>query len=388
MKWILHIDFDSFFASVEQQANPELRGKPIGVSGTRDPKVQSSIIVAASKEAKKKGIKTGFSIQQARRRCPAFLTTVPHFEKYSTVHKKWVAVLGAFSPTIEVFSIDEAFLDITHWIDVWKYTPDRVGGLVKNAVRNSLGNVITASVGIAGNKTMAKLATGFGKPDGLTVFQTTDYADALKAVSAEKLCGIGGRLGRRLAALGAVSAYDVGLLPEKLLRRHFGIYGVQLKQMGQGCLDEPLVTETVFPKSIGHTRILAPNLTIPELDFILRELCEMVACRARKLGAKGKTLSAGASDGDFQRFGKTVKLQDYTSDGLNIFKEARTLLGPLYKPNTRFLGVTLSSLLHRRAICASFFQNDAHRLQASLAMDKLIQKFGNRVMRFGSFAHD
>lgn len=380
----MHIDFDSFFASVEQQSNPALRGKPIGVSGTRDPKVQSSIIVAASKEAKKKGIKTGLSIREARRKCPTFLTTVPHFDKYSTVHKQWNTILKPFSPQIEVFSIDEAFLDVTHWVETWEYTPERVGELVKKAVRTKLGDIITASVGIAQNKTMAKLATGFGKPNGLTVFREADYANALKSVSSEELCGIGRRLGRRLAALGATTAYDVGNLPQKLLRQHFGIYGLRLHEMGQGTLDEPIITDTAFPKSIGHTRVLAPNLTLPELDFILRELCEMVAYRARKHNAKGKTLSAGASNELFHRFGHSKHMDRYTSDGYTLFREAKTLLGTLYQPNARFLGITLSSLLHKSAISLSLFRNDSRLLLAELAMDRLTQKFGNAVMHFGA----
>ena len=383
-KWILHIDFDSFFASVEQQTNPLLRGKPVGVTGTRDPKVQTGIIVAASKEAKKIGIKTGLSIKEAKRKYPAFLTTIPHFDKYSTVHKQWNAILKPFSPKVEIFSIDEAFLDITHWVETWEYTPERVGKLVKKAIRKGLGTVITASVGIAQNKTMAKLATGFGKPDGLTVFRKTDYADALKSVSAEELCGIGRRLGARLAALGAVTAYEVGELPEKLLRAHFGIYGLRLHEMGQGILDEPLITDTAFPKSIGHTRVLAPNLSLQELDFTLRELCEMVAYRARKHNVKGKTLSAGTSDEEFHRFGHSLQLDQYTSDGFTLYREAKTLLGPGYKANARFLGVTLSSLLHKNAISLSFFQNDSRLLQAQLAMDHLTQKFGNSVMHFGA----
>lgn len=375
MKWILHIDFDSFFASVEQQSNPVLRDKPIGVTGTRDPKVQSSIIVAASKEAKKKGIKTGFSIKKAKSICPTFVTTTPHFDKYTTIHLKWNSILKPFSPRIEVFSIDEAFLDITHWIEIWEYTPERVGELVKKAIREKLGDIITASVGIAGNKTMAKLATGFAKPDGLTVLKDTDYADALKSVSAEKLCGIGGKLGRRLAALGAVSAHDVGQLPEKLLRDTFGIYGLRIKEMGQGFLNEPLLTETQFPKSIGHTKVLPPNLSSEQIGFTLRELCEMVAYRTRKIAAKGKTLTAVAGDQLFRRFGHSKQLDKYTSDGFTIFNEAKTLLFDRLKANTRFLGVTLSSLLHKNAISLSLFENDSRTLKAQLAMDKITQRY-------------
>lgn len=385
-KWILHIDFDSFFASVEQQANPAFRGKPIGVTGTRDPNVDTGIVVAASKEAKKKGIKTGYRIREAKRKYPEFLTTPPHFDKYTTVHRQWNNILKPFSPHIEVFSIDEAFLDITHWIEIWEYTPKRVGELLKEAVKKSLGKIITASVGIAQNKTMAKLATGFGKPDGLTVFYPNDYANALKTVSAEELCGIGRRLGRRLASLGAVSAYDVGQLPEKLLRDTFGIYGLRLKEMGQGTFDEPLVLDTAFPKSISHTRVLAPNLSAQQIEFTLRELSEMVAYRARKHKAKGKALFAGASDELFHRMGASTQLQRYTSDGFTIFKQAKELIQRkgVLKANCRFLGVTLTNLLHQNAISLSLFDSDSRQLSAQLAMDFLSQKFGHTTIHSGN----
>lgn len=375
-KWILHIDFDSFFASVEQQTNPDWRGKPLGVSGAREKGVGTATIVASSKEAKKLGIKTGCKVFKAKKVCPGIVITPPNFDRYLCTHKKWHKVLNPFSPIIEIFSIDEAFLDISHWVNVWRYRPDFVGAKIKRQMTKELGKVITSTVGIAGNKTMAKLATGLGKPDGLTVLRQNQYQKVLKQSSVDDICGVGHRLRKRLAAMGVTSAWDLGQIPEFKLRREFGIYGRDLYQMGRGTYDKTLETQEEFPKSIGHSKVLPEVTTGQAALFILRQMCEMVAYRARKHNAQGNVIFASASDPQFHRYGKSQKIQAFTSTGLTIFKTAQKLVAPQIDSGTRFFAVTLAGLIREKGVTLSFLSNEIKKTKAMKAFDQIVRKYG------------
>ncbi|MBI5369754.1 DNA polymerase IV [Candidatus Uhrbacteria bacterium] len=195
---ILHIDMNSYFASVEQQANPFLRGKPIGITGKHQ---ERSIIATASIEAKRLGVKTAMSTWEAKQICPSLILYPGDPEKYSDITRRFNATYREFTDRVESFSVDESFLDLS------ERTPDYFGAAcialtIRQRLKEELGEYITASIGIAPNKLMAKLSSESVKPNGLTVTPPQQVLNLLDRSALQDLCGIGPCIEQRLNALG------------------------------------------------------------------------------------------------------------------------------------------------------------------------------------------
>ena len=197
MKIVLHIDFNSYFATVEQQANPRLRGKPIGVTG--GDRLKRTVIGAASVEAKRFGVKTGMQLHEAKILCPEIIFVPGDSDKYLECTKKFINILKDYSPYLEVFSIDEVFLELpSEWGCAVKIAEE-----VKQRIKQEIGEWITCSVGISYNKLMAKLAGSLYKPNGLVIIEDEESAKwVLDRVELDEICGIGSRIKKRLLNTG------------------------------------------------------------------------------------------------------------------------------------------------------------------------------------------
>ncbi|MEM1684287.1 MAG: DNA polymerase IV, partial [Nanopusillaceae archaeon] len=211
---VFHIDMDAYFASVEQQARPWLRGKPLVVSGRPD---IHSVVAAASKEAKRFGIKAGMPTWEAKRLCPHVIFLPGDPDKYESVTRRFLAILVTYTPMVEVYSIDEVFLEAT---DVVRRYPDPVALAreIKARFREELGEWITCTIGIAPNKLLAKLATEQAKPDGIRWIKPEEVPAVLKATPVEAVCGIGPRIARRLSHMGVWTLADLQRIPEAYRR--------------------------------------------------------------------------------------------------------------------------------------------------------------------------
>ncbi|MDA1038399.1 MAG: DNA polymerase IV, partial [bacterium] len=211
---VMHIDMNCYFASVEQQANPFLRGKPIGVTGKR---TERSVVAAASIEAKRLGVKTAMSTWEAKRICPSIVLVHGDPEKYSHITHNFFSLFKEFTNKVEMFSVDEGFLDVTDEAE------DYLGAVImaqeiKHRLKEVCGERITASIGISQNKLMAKLASEFVKPDGLTVVKPNDVNDFLGFVELDDFCGIGKRIHHRLNLLNIFNVRELQACPpEKLV---------------------------------------------------------------------------------------------------------------------------------------------------------------------------
>ena len=181
---LMHVDQNAFFASVEQQANPALRGKPIAVVGGGG----RTVITTSSYEARARGVKTGMAIWEAKRCCPELIVVVGDNRKYQHTSSRIVEIFCDYTPEVEVFSIDEAWLDVTHSLSLFG-SPERIAYLIKARIKHQFG--ITCSIGIAPNKLLAKLASDMQKPDGLTVIRPEDVSRILERIPVGELCGIG-----------------------------------------------------------------------------------------------------------------------------------------------------------------------------------------------------
>ena len=251
---IVHIDQNAFFASVEQQCNPKLRGKPIAVIGSG-----RTVVTTASYEARAFGVKTGMNTWEARQKCPHLIFVVGDNRKYTHTSSGIVRIFLEYTPLVEVFSIDEAFLDVTGSLRMFG-SAERIAGLIKEEIRRQFG--LTCSIGIAPNKLLAKLASEMQKPDGLTVILPEDVSRTLERVPIEDLCGIGSRTHKQLALYGIQTCGDLGRFPVDILRRKFGIIGERLHCMGLGIDDSPVVPveETEEVKSVGHSMTLERDI--------------------------------------------------------------------------------------------------------------------------------
>jgi DNA polymerase-4 len=244
---ILHLDMNAFFASVEQAANPSLRGKPIAVGGGIK---KGSVVAAASYEAKAYGVKNGMATWDARKLCPKLIVVIGDMTKYVYTSKVITQMLIDYTDLVEVFSIDEAFMDISH-------LAGRELAIAKDIKRRIWERFrLTCSIGIGPNKLMAKLAGELQKPDGLVVLRREDIPEKIKDVKVKELCGVGRKIEVYLAELGVKTIGDLNKYPREKLVKRFGIaYGEQLWQMGQGN-----GSTTVLPyyheteaKSMGHS---------------------------------------------------------------------------------------------------------------------------------------
>jgi DNA polymerase-4 len=378
---IMHIDMNAFFASVEQQNNPALRGKPIAVIGS----AKRTVITTASYEARAFGVKTGMNVWQARQKCPQIILVVGDNRKYTWTSSQIFRMMLQFTPLVEVFSIDEAFLDVTGSMGLFG-TPERIAFLLKAQIRHHFG--ITCSIGIAPNKLLAKLASEMKKPDGLTIIRPDEVSRALETIPARDLCGIGSQTARQLDLYGIRSCGDLGRFPVELLKKRFGIIGERLQQMGKGLDDSPVIPaeETEEVKSVGHSMTLEKDIEgRREILKFLLQLSEMVGRRARRYNVWGKTITLSIRYADFDTWvGKQETLREYINRSDDIYKAVVAILDSLVLPQpVRLLGVRLSNLCYG-SNQLPLFPEERKRMQLVNALDEVNDRFGDFTVTFAS----
>ncbi len=378
---ILHIDANAFFASVEQAANPELRGKPIAVVGGHG----RTVITTSSYEARAKGVKTGMAIWEGKRSCPELIIVVGDNRKYTYTSTKMNEIFRDYTPEVEAFSIDESWLDVTHSLSIFG-TAENIAYLIKARLKHQFD--ITVSIGIAPNKLLAKLASDMMKPDGLTVITPENVARTLERMPIQELCGVGKKMQRHLNMLSIYTCGELGRTDEARLTRKFGIIGKRLKQMGQGVDHSPVVqfAEDGDVKSVGHSSTLERDISDPaEIRRFLLQLSEMVGSRARRYNVSGKTIHLYVRYADFfSSWGKQTTLKHYINLSDEIHRAALSILDTVeLEQPVRLLGISLSNLKHQ-AEQLPLFEDERKKLFATQAMDNLNDRFGRMSVTFGS----
>jgi len=381
-KIILCVDMDAFFASVEQQVNPDLKGKPIAVTGAG----ARTIITTSSYEARKHGVKTGMAPHEAMKLCPHIIFIVGHNKLYAEICGKLEKICERFTPDIETYSIDEIFLDITGSHHLFG-GPEELARTIKKTVKEELG--INCTVGIGPNILIAKLASDLAKPDGLKWIDKEMVPSVLQSLPVKKLWRIGPHTEEKLRAMGIRTCGELGAAPLSLLTKKFGILGGQLKGLGNGILDRSLESATRDPKSIGHSRTFEKDIWRREeiAPQILR-LSEMVGRRARRYGYKGRKVTLTVRYADFKTFTKQTTLDTYTNDTGEIYRTALSILdGIRLLKSIRLLGVSLSSFGNDGQL-ALFEKSDRREREALLkAMDAVNDKFGEYKITWASTAN-
>ncbi|MFA6272023.1 MAG: DNA polymerase IV [Patescibacteria group bacterium] len=374
-KIIFHIDMDSYFATCEQQANPFLRGKPIAVSGHPDSR---TVVSAASKEAKKLGVKSAMPIYEARRICPEIIFVPGDFEKYVHITKKIISIFLSFTDQVEVTSIDEAFMDVTP-------IAKRYGGAIsvankiKMELKKQVGEWMTCSIGIAPNKLMAKLASGLKKPDGVMQVPQKDILSVLKTIELTDLCGLGRQTEKHLNRIGIKNLVELRQYPLTKLIKEFGQTGLQLYNMswGRGSDDVPSYYDAYQEKSMGHQITLPKNtLDLEYLNNTLLKLCEKTGRRMREAGLAGRVVSVFIRYNNFEGISRQKAVRINVDDGYQIFEIARNILKSFsFKYPVRLIGVSVAKLSPSNQSLLPFA--DTKKKQAILqAMDIVNNKHG------------
>ena len=378
---IFHIDMDSYFASVEQQARPWLRGKPIVVSGRPD---IHSVVAAASKEAKRYGIKAGMSTWEAKKLCPEVIFVPGDPDKYESVTRRFLGILISYTPMVEVYSIDEVFLDAT---DILPRYPDPLALAleIKRKFREELGEWITCTIGIAPNKLLAKLATEEAKPNGIKWIRPEDVPEVLRNTPVEAVCGIGPRIAKRLSYMGVWTLADLGKIPEAYLKRVFGVYGTVLHLWGMGVDPTPLKPywQEEEEKSIGHSHALPKSLRHPEgARRVLYYLSVKTARRLRKKGFVGRVIHAMYRDEEMKYFGAQKALSTPTCDERRIFDAAMEIVERLggFPYGVSLVGVRVAGLERISSFPYPLFPEEAKREKLLSALDRIRDRFGEEAV--------
>jgi DNA polymerase-4 len=378
---IFHIDMDSYFASVEQQARPWLRGKPIVVSGRPD---IHSVVAAASKEAKRYGIKAGMSTWEAKKLCPEVIFVPGDPDKYESVTRRFLGILISYTPMVEVYSIDEVFLDAT---EILPRYPDPIALAleIKRKFREELGEWITCTIGIAPNKLLAKLATEEAKPNGIKWIRPEDVPEVLRNTPVEAVCGIGPRIAKRLSYMGVWTLADLGKIPEAYLKRVFGVHGTLLHLWGMGVDPTPLKPywQEEEEKSIGHSHALPKGLRHPEgARRVLYYLSVKTARRLRKKGFVGRVIHAMYRDEEMKYFGAQKALSTPTCDERRIFDAAMEIVERLggFPYGVSLVGVRVAGLERISAHPYPLFPEEARREKLLSALDRIRDRFGEEAV--------
>ncbi|MHC9538195.1 MAG: DNA polymerase IV [Vulcanimicrobiota bacterium] len=383
LRTILHVDMNSYFATVEQQANPLLRGRPIIVGGSL---LTRTVVAAASIEAKKYGIKSGMPVQEALRLCPFAIIVEGDQEKYACVTQQFISIFENYTPVLEIFSIDEAFLDITE-------TQERFGGAVavaveiKRRLREELGEWIKCSIGVGPSKLIAKLASELKKPDGLVAVSLEEVPGLLGSMKLSDLCGIGDRMERRLINAGIDTIDKLRATPEEVLVKHFGVTGRILHRMSLGEDCSPVLPYYLNPpyKSMGHSYTLPrDSYDLDDVKRILLRLSERVGRRLRQDHYRGKTVTLVIRTPEFYTLHRQRTIGDYIDDGYRIYSEACAIMDSLsFRGGVRLIGVSVSSLLQHYHQLPLFPQDQkAHRLIA--ALDRINNRYGEWTIQRAS----
>ena len=364
---ILHVDMDAFFASVEQNERPWLEGKPVIVGG--DPRKRHGVVSAASYPARKYGVKAGIPLGLARRLCPhATFITAMNIEKYNYISSQLVKIFYHFTPAVQPFSIDEAFLDITGCQRLFgtPYQPEvcpdghpsgwvkRLARKLKNEIKNEVG--LSCSVGIASNKLLAKLASSLNKPDGLTIISKDKVKNTLYPLEVGKLWGIGEKTSRVLSKFGIRTVGDLASYPVEVLKNEFGKVGEWLHLIANGIDDSAVLVDVPIEKSMGHEHTLPQDTKDPdEISSVLLSLSSMVARRLRQKRFQGRTITLKLRYSDFVTFTRSETIPQPTDSEHKIYQVAKKLVLNQHGSGldlgirkARLLGVSVSNLVGDR----------------------------------------
>jgi DNA polymerase-4 len=375
--WILHIDMDAFFASVEQLDFPELRGKPVAVGGSSD----RGVVSAASYEVRKFGVHSAMSVVKARQLCPNIILVPGRMKRYKEISRMVMGVLAEFSPTVEQASVDEAYLDGTGLERLFGPI-DEVGRMIKARMVEVTG--LTCSVGAAPVRFLAKIASDMDKPNGMFIIHPGEVDAFLRDLPVKKIPGVGKKLvdvlnGLRVQTCGDVLKYDRGFWTERI-----GKYGGALHDRARGIDPNGVVVssgakscsaENTFHEDTSDRRVLK--------KWLLSQ-SERVGADLRRHGYKGRTVTLKVKYADFKQITRSLSLDSRTDSTSLVFDTACQLLAQLeLRRAVRLIGVGVSNF-DGRTRQVNLFEDAPRTLEETSELDRAVDavrsKFGSKAV--------
>jgi DNA polymerase-4 len=336
---IIHIDMDAFYASVEQRDNPELRGKPVAVGGSRE----RGVVAAASYEARQFGVRSAMPSVTAKRKCPELIFVKPRFDAYREASRRIRAIFARHTPIIEPLSLDEAYLDVTENPRGVR-SATRIAEEIRAAIRDKTG--LTASAGVSYNKFLAKLASDHRKPDGLFVITPSMGPAFVETLPVGKFHGVGPATTRKMNSLGIETGFDLKALTLPFLQRHFGKAGSYYYWIARGVDDRPVRADRIR-KSIGAENTFFEDLfTFEAARAALKPIIEKVWRHCETARIRGRTVTLKVKFADFRQITRSRTTASPISTQAEFEQLGLALLGPIFpaRRGIRLLGVALSSL--------------------------------------------
>lgn len=376
-RWIMHVDMDAFFASVEQRDDPALQGKPVIVCG----KSRRSVVATASYEARAFGVHSAMPLSQAKRLCPHGCFVAPRFEAYREASDAIHQVMLHYADAYEPISLDEAFLDISGMGSQYP-TLGSIGRAIKEEIRSAVH--LTASVGIAPNKFLAKMASDMNKPDGLCIIPYGREQEVLAPLPVRRLWGVGSVTEKKLLTAGFRTIADIQEAAPEKLSALLGNQGPLLKALSLGIDERPIISSRQV-KSIGDESTYEYDLT--DRRAIDREIAihsDIVAQRLRRHDLAARTISLKIRFASFKTIMRSLSLEEGTNLQETIDSACQTLLSriPLTE-GIRLIGVTASNLGAPLSIPSLFSDKEEKRARAAKAMDSIQEKYGRKALRKG-----
>ncbi len=374
---------DAFFASVEEEMNPRLAGKPLGVAGDLK---RRGVVSSANYPARKFGVRAGMPVGEVLRLCPEITLVEGNPQKYVHVSLQVLEILKDYTPIVEPFSIDEAFLDFTSVPNIVRTDLESAiptARAIQRAVHRRTN--LTATIGIGPNKYIAKMASGVEKPRGLTVLTQEAFRRHFWPLGVQELWGIGEKTRISLERLGIQTVGQLARFPKEFLTYHFGLNGDHMRNSALGEDDGEVVPyyQGVPVKSMGH------EFTLPE-DVVSRErvgahllrLSDQVARRMRVDGFLGRVVALKLRDSSFHTTIRQRALPEIMNDEEQIYRTANALLEENWDGRPiRLIGVSVSGLVKADgAIQPSLFDSDEHKRRMTEAVDSLRDRFGDSAL--------
>lgn len=379
---ILHVDMDAFYASIEERDHPELVGKPVIVGGTAEGR---GVVAAANYVVRKYGVHSAMPSATAKRLCPHAIVLPPRIDYYAEVSEQIREIYLRYTPLVEPLSLDEAFLDVTGSEPLFGPSVE-IGRKIKNEIRQQLQ--LVASVGVAPNKFLAKIASDLQKPDGFVVVEPDCIQEFLDPLPVTRLWGVGRVAAAAFERLGVRSIRQARDLSETMLRQEFGEHGSHLWHLARG-IDERRVIPDRDAKSISHETTFAHDIADPEiLRAWIVELAEQVAWRLRRHKLRGHTVHLKIRFSDFRTVTRAHTLSDPTNTTHDIWQAAVDMLMqrlPDRRLPVRLVGVGVSGFTNPNQVQGLLFDDEQSAQQdLDKAADEIRARFGKESLHRAS----
>lgn len=368
---------DAFFVAVERLRDPSLVGRPVVVGGTGP----RSVVAAASYEVREFGIRSAMPMSRARSLCPGLVIVPPDHAEYGRISEQVFEIFRTFTPLVEGLSIDEAFLDVGglrhHYAD-----PSEVGAAVRHAVATIVG--ITASVGVASTKFLAKLASESAKPDGLCHVRLADQQDFLDPLPIQALWGVGQATRAALEGVGVETVADLRTVPERALERAVGgAVAAHLRELAHGRDPRPVHPDREV-KSVSVEETYDTDISDDaRLRLELRRLSDRLGPRLRRAGLAGRTLTLKVRTADFQTVTRSLTRPQPTNSDRDLFLTACDLLAESGRVGRRIrlLGIAVSGLVETGEAVQLAVTDDPRWGEVDATVDAIRQRFGRHAVR-------